>query len=498
MRQNARPRRPEGGAVLLIVLLVVVLLLGLGMVGLYLAEVGSRVAANVNLSVEARMTAESGVERARGLLVRDGGSPISSVLAGSGGPLDDVPSSTSACDAARGAAYLRDVPFPSFDRAADLPPAAGLVPPRLGRFTVYVRQDQADCRSGNFTCEHAGDPGECSPPEGSPPPNGYVVIRAEAVARDGMTRAVVEASVYVRATTPSPTGGSTSTGGSSSGSGGSIGTGGGSGGSTGTGGGPGSGGTVGTGGGTTSVALPCLRYAVQAVNACPSGRPGCIAVNSGSRVDGYHSAAGSPGPGNEYPAGVAMTCSKSAASSSCPNNCPSGCVTGTISYGQPPAYSASTLPVPSHTLSTTHVVSPPAVTLRPAGAGPEYYEQVDLDAGGVITLEHGLYVVNRLNLNPGGTLQIDDSGGPVVLWVLSDLSPSSNVKVASGDPSRFWLVYDGTNDVNNNTNNDFVGVLFAPAAQVNLNYKIRGAVVGGKVTLNSLSAVHFDLDLACP
>jgi hypothetical protein len=174
-------------------------------------------------------------------------------------------------------------------------------------------------------------------------------------------------------------------------------------------------------------------------------------------------------------------------------------VTGAISYGQSPAYSASTLPAPSYVSNGTVVTVPANQAIHPSDPSTAVYiNEVNLNPGGTLTLHHGLYVVGYFNSNGASTLYIDDDEGPVVMWVLSSLSPSGTVSTKSGRASGFWLVYNGMAGVNNNTNNSFTGVLFAPAAEVILNYVVTGAVVGGKVTLNGPSRVHFDVALRCP
>jgi hypothetical protein len=78
----------------------------------------------------------------------------------------------------------------------------------MGSYTVYIRQDLADCRMGNYTCDFspqaagidAGPSGSggttglttCTVPANLPAPNGSVVIRSEGVASDGRTRVVLE------------------------------------------------------------------------------------------------------------------------------------------------------------------------------------------------------------------------------------------------------------------------------------------------------------------
>ena len=501
----------ERGSIV-VVLLVLLTLLGLGVTSLFLTTSSVRVATNIKLTNDARVVAESGLERARDILLSDPTSvPLATLLVGSGIPADEVPHDATRClGEARGAVLvdfrdahkvsLLDVDFPTIDRRSDLPAGAGnVVPQTLGHYTVYVRQDLADCRMGNFTCDFAAgtDSRVCEPPAGSPQPNHYVVVRSEGVAADGKSRDFAEATYFLGGTTlPGEPGGDAGVGpgidaGSSSSAGG------GSGGAGGVG---GSGGTGGVGGATSTFPAPCLSYAVTAVAGCSGGWfKGCITINSSSLVDSFSSEVGPYGYSNKGAASIAMTCSKAAATSSCPNNCPSGCITGTVVYGQPSTFDASTIPVPAHVLNSNHVTVPSNVTLSPATPDTvTYYEEVDVNTGGTLTLEAGRYVVDRLNLNQGGTLYVDDDHGAVVVWVLSNLSPSSTVVVKSGKAENFWLIYDGTSDVNNNSTNNFTGVIFAPAAAVNLNYVVTGAVVGGRVTLNSPSRVHFDVSLRCP
>jgi hypothetical protein len=212
-------------------------------------------------------------------------------------------------------------------------------------------------------------------------------------------------------------------------------------------------------------------------------------------VDSYDRNLGSYGSPNVGVANIAMTCTQ--VNNSCPNNCPSGCITGTIDYGQASSYTGSTLPAPAYTANWTQVTTPPDQTLSPASTSVAvYYNEISVN-GGTLTLKAGLYVVSSLNLNSGGTLYIDDTNGPVRLWVLNSFSPSSTVTVKSGNPADFWLIYNGTADLNNNTNNNFTGIIFAPEAAVNLNYVVNGAVVGGSVKLNSGAAVHYDTNLRC-
>jgi hypothetical protein len=186
---------------------------------------------NINLRNQALVVAEAGIERARGVLnnpTLGWVPPVPTMLVGSNPPPgpDEVPASVANCDGTRRGAILvdqispncvavptplgcrlQDVPYPSLDRTADLPASAGPVArPTMGTYTVFIRQDQADCRMGNFVCELAPVPAAtvppapppvvplpvCDPPWVGPSPNGALVVRSEGVASDGRTRVVLE------------------------------------------------------------------------------------------------------------------------------------------------------------------------------------------------------------------------------------------------------------------------------------------------------------------
>jgi Tfp pilus assembly protein PilX len=226
-RQVKGRRRTDKGAVLVVVLIVMVALLGLGMTGLFLTSGTIQMNTNINLRNQALVVAEAGIERARSVLNSPNGLPsISALLAGATTSADEIPHDTTRCMGEdRGAILvdkittncsgsptpanctLQDIPYPSVDRSGDLPTSAGAVArTTMGSYTVYIRQDLADCRMGNFVCDQSpvppdidagaataiGGPLLCDPPENAPMPNGAVVVRSEGVASDNRTRVVLE------------------------------------------------------------------------------------------------------------------------------------------------------------------------------------------------------------------------------------------------------------------------------------------------------------------
>jgi hypothetical protein len=228
-------RKTDKGAILMVVLIVMIALLGLGMTGLFLTSGSIQMNTNINQRNQALVVAEAGVERARGILNNQTPGwvpPVPTMLLGSTSSVDEVPNKPADCQgAARGAILvdqittgctatptpagctLQNVPYPSLDRTAGLPGSAGRVArTTMGTYTVFIRQDQADCRMGNYTCEYApvgtggidGGAGgggggggasgvtTCTVPSTIPAPNGALVIRSEGVASDGKTRVVLE------------------------------------------------------------------------------------------------------------------------------------------------------------------------------------------------------------------------------------------------------------------------------------------------------------------
>ena len=232
--QKEARRCSDMGAILIVVLIVMIALLGLGMTGLFLTSGSIQMNTNINLRNQALVVAEAGLERARGVLNNPNWiPPIPNMLAGSNSSSgDEIPTSVNDCQGGtlRGAilvdqitpgctgsptpatCVLRNVTYLPVNRSADLPSSAGSVPSQaMGKYTVYIRQDQADCRMGNFVCDNSPVPGStsgtggtggssgtgstvitCTAPSGAPVPNGVVIIRSEGVASDNRTRVVLE------------------------------------------------------------------------------------------------------------------------------------------------------------------------------------------------------------------------------------------------------------------------------------------------------------------
>jgi hypothetical protein len=189
-------RAPERGAILVAVMLIMVVLLGLGMAGLFLTKSNVQMLTNTNLRNQALYVAEAGLERARDILNGPVAPDLTALLGGAGhlsNPADEIPSTL---DPVRGlpvgrGAVLTDtsgvplvlVNYPtSVSHAAPVPGNPdGLASPLMGVYTVYIRNDNAECRMGNFTTDGVAVGG-----------NQVVVIRSEGTASDGRTTVVLE------------------------------------------------------------------------------------------------------------------------------------------------------------------------------------------------------------------------------------------------------------------------------------------------------------------
>jgi hypothetical protein len=191
----------DRGAILVAVMLIMVVLLGLGMSGLFLTKSNVQILTNTNLRNQALYVAEAGLERARDILNGPVAPDLTALLGGLGhmaNPADEIPSqidSVYGLPVGRGAILtdtagvpLARVNYPTSVAHAEAVPGnqAGLSNPLMGIYTVYIRNDTAECRMGKFTQDGVAVGG-----------NQIVVIRSEGTANDGRTTVVLEMTMGV-------------------------------------------------------------------------------------------------------------------------------------------------------------------------------------------------------------------------------------------------------------------------------------------------------------
>ncbi|MBN2572972.1 MAG: hypothetical protein JXP73_00265 [Deltaproteobacteria bacterium] len=195
-RRGRGGRRDERGAILVAVLLLMIVLLGLGMAGLFLTKSNVQMLTNTNLRNQALYVAEAGLERARDILNGPIEPDLTALLGGDGHanqPGDEIPNSldpVTGLPVGRGAiltdtsgAPLWRVNYPTSVFHAEPVPGnpSGVSAALMGAYTVYMRNDIAECRRGLFTVDGEAAGG-----------NQVVVIRSEGTAVDGRTTVVLE------------------------------------------------------------------------------------------------------------------------------------------------------------------------------------------------------------------------------------------------------------------------------------------------------------------
>jgi hypothetical protein len=180
-----RPHRnAESGAVLLLVMMLMISLFGLGITALWLTSGNMQIGTNVNQRTQALYCAEAGIERARAVLNALPAPNINTLLQGSGDAADDIPSTLDAsgnpvgvgATLLDGTTVLKAVVFPpaSFKRGDTS--ATAPVSATMGTYTVWIRNDTAECRQGNYLNDA----------------NGSVRIRSRGLAPDNLTTVVLE------------------------------------------------------------------------------------------------------------------------------------------------------------------------------------------------------------------------------------------------------------------------------------------------------------------
>lgn len=180
-------------------MMIMIVLLGLGMSALFLTRSNVQMLTNTNLRNQALYVAEAGLERARDILNGPVAPDLTALMGGAGhvaNASDEIPialDTVSSQPLGRGAILtdtggvpLLRVNYPTSVSHSEAVPGNpnGVAAQLMGVYTVYIRNDTAECRMGNFTVDA----------------NQVVVIRSEALASDGRTSVVLEMTMGASAT----------------------------------------------------------------------------------------------------------------------------------------------------------------------------------------------------------------------------------------------------------------------------------------------------------
>ncbi len=138
--------------------------------------------------------------------------------------------------------------------------------------------------------------------------------------------------------------------------------------------------------------------------------------------------------------------------------------------------------------NTTPQFSPPATVTwnvtYPAGSGqnvwlaptqtellaPGLYGSVTTSVGSNLQLTAGTYYLSNLVVAPASTVTLDESTGPVIVYVTGALSLEANFVANGGSPSDFFIGYLGNLPiVLGAPGAPFAGAIVAPAASITFN-----------------------------
>jgi len=165
-------------------MMLMICLFGLGVTALWLTSGNLQIGTNVNQRMQALYCAEAGIERARSILNTNPPPDVSLLLKGAGNAEDDIPSKLDASGnpvgvgaiLMEGTTVLSKMVFPpaSFKRGPGT--ATAPVSATMGTYTVWIRNDTAECRQGNYLTDG----------------NGAVIVRSRGLAPDNLTTVVLE------------------------------------------------------------------------------------------------------------------------------------------------------------------------------------------------------------------------------------------------------------------------------------------------------------------
>lgn len=148
-------------------------------------------------------------------------------------------------------------------------------------------------------------------------------------------------------------------------------------------------------------------------------------------------------------------------------------------------------------------------------SGDSAYAQIRVTAGGRATIAGpATLVVDRLQVDRGGTFAIDATNGPVKIFVtqMLDLAPLATVTTTAPKPKSIEVLVTARTPVDRNGDGipdppvriaataSFTGTIYAPGADVTLasTFVVFGAIAARTLVLDPNSRVHFDKALTRP
>lgn len=99
-------------------------------------------------------------------------------------------------------------------------------------------------------------------------------------------------------------------------------------------------------------------------------------------------------------------------------------------------------------------------------AGPGYYNKLHAKSSSVVTLSSGVYYFNELFLEPSSTVRLNQSSGPVIIWVKNNFTHRGAIVDAAGGFPRLFIGHLGSSVAV--VERVFRGTLSAPNAKINI------------------------------
>jgi len=144
-------------------------------------------------------------------------------------------------------------------------------------------------------------------------------------------------------------------------------------------------------------------------------------------------------------------------------------------------------------------------------SGKYSFDALTIGGSNVLTIQGPAVVLAvDFELRSNAEVLIDDTNGPVEIWVVNDFVMNSNSLLSplSQNPASFQLYLNSDNVIDPDTNVNLAevefdsnaqlfGSIYAPHARIDIdsNFELFGSVVARSVHLDSNSSVHFDENL---
>lgn len=177
---------------------------------------------------------------------------------------------------------------------------------------------------------------------------------------------------------------------------------------------------------------------------------------------------------------------------------------------------ATTMELPEITMPTTTYAGNVAISSNSSGTVPSGdWEYDDLGVGknaNLTIVGPAKLVVGNFEIASGSEIWIDDTNGPVEIYVQEDFIVHSNTMVASLDYEPADLAFQLLSDniiapddilidpdyVDFDSNAQIYGSIYAPNAsiEINSNFELFGAIVAKQLHLDSNCKIHYDEALA--